>query len=442
MFRFKIVKKLFILFMLSQLFCFAQTKQIDSLQHVLKTAKEDTNKVNLLNKFSSLYWGIGKLDSSLKYGTKANILAQKLGFKKGIASSYNLIGNTYLSEGNYPESLKNQYASLKIREEMGDKKGMAASYNNIGNIYNMRANYPEALKNYFASLKIKKEIGNKPGMAYSYGNIGSVYMNQSKYAEARENYLASIKIDEEIGNLKGIATSYNNIGNIYYEEGNPEEALKNFFASIKIKEELGDVEGLCRTYGNIGTTYIKIKNLKEAEKFGKKELSSALEIGSLDLVLGANLMLSEVYENTGRPKLALEKYRAYIVARDSINNEENTKKSVRIEMNYAFDKKEAAAKLEQEKKEAISMAESKKQKIIIESICGILILVLVFAIFAYRSYLQKQKANEAITRQKEVIEEKQKEILDSIHYAWRIQTALLPSEIYISKNISRLNKKR
>jgi protein-S-isoprenylcysteine O-methyltransferase Ste14 len=39
-----------------------------------------------------------------------------------------------------------------------------------------------------------------------------------------------------------------------------------------------------------------------------------------------------------------------------------------------------------------------------------------------------------------LLEEKQKEILDSIHYARRIQTTLLPSEKYIEKSLGRLTK--
>ncbi len=109
-------------------------------------------------------------------------------------------------------------------------------------------------------------------------------------------------------------------------------------------------------------------------------------------------------------------------------------------MQYEFDKKEAATKLEQEKKEVIALAERKKQTIILWSICGILVLVIAFAIFAYRSYKHKQKANEAITKQKELIEEKQKEILDSIRYAKRIQTALITSEKYIERNLNKINK--
>ncbi|MGZ4038427.1 MAG: hypothetical protein ACXVPQ_11405, partial [Bacteroidia bacterium] len=95
----------------------------------------------------------------------------------------------------------------------------------------------------------------------------------------------------------------------------------------------------------------------------------------------------------------------------------------------------------QEKKEAVAKAESKKQKIVIMGVSGILLVVVAFAIFVYRSYLQKQKANIEITRQKEIIEEKQKEILDSIHYARRIQAALFTPETYIARSLNRLSGK-
>ncbi|MDO9001740.1 MAG: hypothetical protein Q7W45_18380, partial [Bacteroidota bacterium] len=67
-------------------------------------------------------------------------------------------------------------------------------------------------------------------------------------------------------------------------------------------------------------------------------------------------------------------------------------------------------------------------------------LVLILALFILRGYKQKQKANAIIITQKRLVDEKQKEILDSIHYAKRIQTALLPSEKYIEKSLQKLNK--
>jgi hypothetical protein len=51
---------------------------------------------------------------------------------------------------------------------------------------------------------------------------------------------------------------------------------------------------------------------------------------------------------------------------------------------------------------------------------------------------QKQKL--VIEEQKQIVDEKQKEIIDSINYAKRIQQAQLPTEKYINKNLSKLNK--
>ena len=68
-------------------------------------------------------------------------------------------------------------------------------------------------------------------------------------------------------------------------------------------------------------------------------------------------------------------------------------------------------------------------------------LVIVLALFIFRSYRQKQKANLIITLQKHEVEMKQKEVLDSIHYAKRIQKALMPNEKYIQNKLKHLNKR-
>ena len=53
----------------------------------------------------------------------------------------------------------------------------------------------------------------------------------------------------------------------------------------------------------------------------------------------------------------------------------------------------------------------------------------------------EEKANLIITKQKHEVEESRKEILDSIHYAKRIQKAHLPTEKQIEKNLNRLQNK-
>jgi len=97
-------------------------------------------------------------------------------------------------------------------------------------------------------------------------------------------------------------------------------------------------------------------------------------------------------------------------------------------------------KAEQDKKDVIAKAELKQKENERNYFIVGFGLVLVLALFILRGYKQKQKANEIIATQKHLVDEKQKEILDSIHYAKRIQTALLPSEMYIEKSLQKLNK--
>ncbi len=124
-------------------------------------------------------------------------------------------------------------------------------------------------------------------------------------------------------------------------------------------------------------------------------------------------------------------------------------------MKYENEKKQKEIELLKKDKEFSNiLLDTKNQAIaaqeqtIFAFIVGML-LVVVLIFYVSRSNIQRKKANtllsaqkELIGQQKEIVEQKQKEIIDSINYAKRIQTALLPNEKYISKNISRLKIKQ
>jgi hypothetical protein len=64
---------------------------------------------------------------------------------------------------------------------------------------------------------------------------------------------------------------------------------------------------------------------------------------------------------------------------------------------------------------------------------GGLALLLVFSVFMFSRVRITRKQKEIIERQKGLLDLKQKEMLDSIHYASKIQNSILPSEKYIDK---------
>jgi serine phosphatase RsbU (regulator of sigma subunit) len=117
--------------------------------------------------------------------------------------------------------------------------------------------------------------------------------------------------------------------------------------------------------------------------------------------------------------------------RDKENNEEFKKVAIKEK----YEKQKTADKAEQDKKDIIVKEEAHKQKIVRNSFVGGFALMLVLAGVSYRNFRRKKKDNQIITqqkseveKQKNIVEEKQKEILDSIEYALRIQTAILPPQ--------------
>ena len=66
--------------------------------------------------------------------------------------------------------------------------------------------------------------------------------------------------------------------------------------------------------------------------------------------------------------------------------------------------------------------------------------MLIIAVISFRAFSNKRKANEEIEAHKVLLEEKQKEIIDSITYAKRIQQSHMPTERYIHANLQRLKK--
>ncbi|MGP8216755.1 MAG: tetratricopeptide repeat protein [Bacteroidia bacterium] len=478
------------------LFCFSllvfhfslvsQQHVIDSLRHVLKTDKEDTNKVNHLNALAytfytvnpdttillaqqaaSLsrninwtkgeanayrqagigYWAKGDYPKALDYYLKALKMAEEMGNKELQAKTLGNIGLVYRNEGDYPKALDYNLKALKMAEEMGDKNFQAKNLINIGVIYYNQGDCPKALDYNLKALKMAEEMRNKQLQAIVLCDIGNIYYYQGNYLKALDYYPKALKMDEEMGSKSGMAGILGNIGVVYENQGDYTKALDYCQKALKMAEEMGDKSGMARNLGDIGQLYSKTGKFKESEEYLKKAIALDSSIGEQKTLKDAEEYISHLYDTTGHYKLALTWYKKAMVLKDTLFNMDRNKALTRKEMTYQFEEKEASEKAEQDKKDALAEADKRKQKIIIWSIGGGLLLVLVFAGFIFRSLRVtrkqkhiieiKNKETEAqkalIEQQKALVEEKNKDITDSIHYASRIQRALLTSDGYIGK---------
>lgn len=445
-------------------------QKTDSLENLLRTNLNDTARLKILNEVGKTKCLSGDYNKALLISNEAISRGEKsiqdnlsapqqnsiilLALKRETGNAYNIKGITYWYLGNYPASLESHFRALKKREEIGDKRGISSSYNNIGIVYNNQGNNSDALKNYFEALKIAEELNDKNKIASFYNNIGNVNAREKNFKEALKYQQLALKIYEEQGDKPSMALTYGNIAGIFYELTNHKAALENYNKAVQLKEELGDKRGLGINDIGIGGVYIALNDNEKAISYLKEGLKIVREFGLKEWVSSAYLNLSFAYDHKGLKEnnskedftKAFEYYKLHIQYRDSLLNEENTKKTVQQQLQYEFDKKETLTKAEQDKKDLGVAEEKEKQKIITVSILACLVLVMLLALVILKSLRQNQKINKIITgqkmvveKQKELVEEKQKEILDSIHYARRIQTALITSEKYIEKNLNRLN---
>ncbi|MBK7028022.1 MAG: tetratricopeptide repeat protein [Bacteroidales bacterium] len=347
----------------------------------------------------------GNYNESMKNNLEALKIREEINDLPGLAASYNNIGNIQASLGNFQETLKNYFASLKIKEKIGDKRSIGNTYNNIGSTYYYQQDYEQALKYHQSALKLREEIGDNSGIASSYNNIGIIYDDQGKYEDALKYHLSSLKISEEIGDLQGIALSNNNIGLLNLRQGKSSNALEYFRNYLKISDEIQDYTGIADAHINIGNSYLKLKDYKAAEQYLNKALLLSKEVGNMDYLKNCYENLATLYNDVGKYKESLEHYKLFIAYRDSIFNEENTKKMVQSQMQFEFDKKESVAKAEQEKKDLMHQREKNVQIFVIALLIILVIAVIIIALIQWRSKKQKQTVNHQLATQKAALEE-------------------------------------
>lgn len=357
----------------------AQSDKTKSPQHADNKATIEV--VNRLNALSLEAFNTGNYKHAMGCAQQAEAGAAQIGFVKGRADSFNLIGRIYEKQANYSKALEYHFKALQMREGMGDEQAVAGSYNNIGNCYMFRRENPQALEYYLKALQINEATGNKAWQAKNLTNIGIIYDDEKDYARALEYYSKGLKLHQEMGNKQDVANSLNNIGFTYANQGNYAKALENYFGSLQITKEMNERSSITETLNNIGSAYSKQGKYAEALNYCGQSLALAKEIGAMDDIKEAQRTLSEIYEARREPAKALEHYKTYVATRDSIFNEENTRNTVRAEMNFEFDKKEAVLKADKEKQVALSAAARQKALIVTGLVSTGLILTLLFSYF-------------------------------------------------------------
>lgn len=396
-------------------------------------------QANALNTQGTASFYLGQLNQAIDYHLKALEIVERLEDHGAIATTNNNIALIYRDWGQLDNAIDYFQKSLKVFEKIGHKPSISTILGNIGAVYADLQDYENSKIYYKRALEVKKETNDKWGLALLLAGLGTRYLEENKIDSAMIYYRESLELRIQLNNINGVAQAYKHIGSVFIETQEIDSAMFYYDKSLALFEELNIPSGIADLCYNIAVAKKRSGDQKSAIKFAERALTTAAASGFLDAERDASHLLFELYKTNGDYKKALMMHERFINARDLMNKEENQKAIIQQQYQYDYDKKALEDQLKHE--EEINIAQLKfdqkeeKQRLITISIFGGLILVSLFLIFVFNRLRVTKKQKLFIEKQKKEVDiahlelgEKNQEIMDSITYAKRIQSAILPSE--------------
>lgn len=281
-------------------------------------------------------------------------------------------------------------------------------------------------------------------------NLVLRYLDFKQYDKALETleFLESKK--DELGFSQNYFI-YQNWAKYYLEISEPKNALPYVYKAIEVAEKNKMIDSQATIYMILCKTFLSLKRLDEAQSAIEKSVLISKNnnlMHELDEALKIQILL---FEQQGKYK------EAFIALKEKKEIENKIYDIERINKINYYDRKLQLAEHQREiaekdlklKNQEFSLNRSAYINRVMTAIILSVVIILSFIIWfsiktkKLNKLLSEQtisikKEKEFSEKQRKLVEAKNKEILDSIHYAKHIQQALLSSESYIERNLKRL----
>lgn len=353
-------------------------------------------------KLGRAYWRMGQFDLARENHFAARTIYVELKDTSKLVGINLYLAQDYADEGNYPAALEYLAISKAFGTAINEWFNTAVIEGVTSWVYNNMGMYPEAMQHEYEALKLFEKVGNESGIAICRSNLAATKLSQGMYAEAIEEYLRSEKILIKHEDYINAALTNIDLGRCYHHLDQFDKALSHYRKALEYGTSMKDENILGFAHLAIGWAYNQRRNYSEAlhhvkesaKAFrisnNKKELSEvyALTVKILtqlnrysearNILAESNKITKELnsvrarnifYQSssildsaTGNWRNAYLNFQQFLQTRDSMYNEEATRKNIQAQMQYEYEIKESAARAEQEKKDALALQALKTQR--------------------------------------------------------------------------------
>ncbi|MBA2612521.1 MAG: tetratricopeptide repeat protein [Bacteroidetes bacterium] len=314
---------------------------------------------------------------------------KKLDDKKWIANSLITLGLINTTIGKAEAAL---YSALRgityFEENLDETNDKVLAYYILGTIY-------KDLKKYVDSEKYYKIGISNPNLIDStwsgriYLGLAAVYSDKENYDEAIKMNLKGLGILKVEQNVIGQSRALNDLGVIYKKKKEYGTALSYFLEALQIRENHKITRFVLTSYIDIAALFREKGDLDEALIYLEKAERVAIEINF-------QIKLAQVYQETGDIYKTKEDYKKALLFYEKL-----------VKLNIEIHHKDTETKINSLTNDIIKEKEAEIERI----------------------------KNVELKSAYDIIEIKNKEILDSINYAKRIQFVLLANSELLNANL-------
>lgn len=350
------------------------------------------------------------------------------------------LANDYM--GNLPDALDNYFKSLELLEAIKHKFGQSVVLLNIAEVLSQMGDNEQAIQRLKKAEILKKEVNDETGLAIIQSTIAGIYGEQHKNEQALEMFKQALIVFRKTGGVKYEVATLTSIAGQYRTLYRDKEAEEYYRLAIELAEKNEMNNELSSSLSGLGKMKAEQAKFREAETACLRGLALSRAAQNLKNRQNNCHCLAKAYEEMGDTRKALMYFKEYSSLKDSLSDEKHVQDVIKRIMEHDIIKQHRTDSLNTIRTKEISDLKFREQESQIKkertqryALYGVILLFLVLGGVVYRAYRQKRLDNLIITRQKEqvlrqktLVDEKNKEILDSITYAKRIQEAILPPE--------------
>lgn len=433
---------------------------IDSLKKEIPITKTDSTKIRLYLRISDVYIDID-LNKAMAFADSGAVLAQKIKWEDGIASSQLNYGNVYNFMGEHNKAAENVQQAYLFYLKKGDKKSIGTAVYTLGVSNERLGNYAVAAEKYFEALHIFEKL---PGADRLTGNslsaIAVIYFLQRDYTKSLDYSFKALAKQEAAKNIMGIANEYVAIADTYNELHDSANAIRYNLQALEMEKKMDSKFGEAVIYFQLGKLYhnnyglaldyhlkaeklftqlndnsnfasfnrgeigriffaiakqtgivtmlpssLQIPNdkntlLQLAEKYLQTSVTVSRETGDKDNESSLSASLAELQAYKGDYKNAYLNFRVFHKTQDSIYSQQNKNRIATLESQKEIDLKNKTI----ENKE---LELSNQQKKVWLLVTGIAFLIITGSLFYYQSRSRK-KTNTALLQLNSELDEANK----------------------------------